>query len=71
MNNAKLERSARLQRVFRLLKNADRPLSTMEIIRGANVAALTATISELRRNGISIKCESYNKIFYYQLEGSE
>lgn len=68
MNNAKLERSDRLQRVYALLRSSERPISTMEIIQGANVCAVNSTISELRRNNIGIKCECLNKVFYYSLD---
>ena len=57
MHAAKLEKSARLARVYRLLSDG-REHSTLDIMRGADVCAVSACISELRdeRNGADIRC---------------
>ena len=71
MNNARLETSERLQRVYLLLKGATRPLTTLEIIQGANVVAVSAAISELRQCDIAIDCECIKKgksaVYIYSL----
>lgn len=67
MQAAKLERSERLQRVARLLRETRRPLSTMEIIQGANVCAVSAIISELRENGMKIDCRRQGDVWHYRM----
>ena len=57
MHHAKLKKSARLQRVAKLLKAHKRPLSTMDIIEKAKVCAVNSIISELRENGMKIDCQ--------------
>lgn len=67
MHNAKLEKSARLQRVLGLLRNG--PKTTMEIQRRANVCAVGTIISEIRANSIPVKCECIRKgVYQYSLE---
>lgn len=67
MQAAKLERSDRLQRVAKLLRKTRRPLSTMEIIQGANVCAVSAIISELRENGMKIDCRRQGAVWHYRM----
>lgn len=67
MQAAKLERSDRLQRVAKLLRKTRRPLSTMEIIQGANVCAVSAIISELRENGMKIDCQRQGDVWQYRM----
>ena len=57
MHAAKLSRSPRLSRVYRLLSDG-REHSTREIGDGAEVCAVSACISELRdpANGADIRC---------------
>ena len=55
MHAAKLSRSPRLTRVYRLLSDG-REHSTLDIMRGADVCAVSACISELRANGAVIAC---------------
>ncbi|MCX8016637.1 MAG: hypothetical protein N2690_01850 [Rhodocyclaceae bacterium] len=55
MRAARLERSARLQRVAELLADG-RWYSTLDIIVGAGVCAVNSCIAELRQNGIPIEC---------------
>ena len=57
MNNAKLGSSVRLQVVLKFLKERGTTGATgREIIRHCDITALTATISELRKNNILIDC---------------
>jgi len=73
MNSAKLDKSPRLQRVHKLLSNGGE-FSTMAIVQAANVCAVNSIISELRDNGIGIKCRAQydkrlqNTIYYYSLD---
>lgn len=67
MNAAKLDRSARLQRVHALLKSG-REFSTMEIVNGAQVMAVSAAISELRAQGKVIRCQRRADVWYYRME---
>ena len=55
MKYALLDRSSRLRRVIDFLDDG-RPHSTMEIIQGADVCAVSAIISELRANHIPVEC---------------
>jgi len=55
MHAAKLETSPRLSRVYRLLSDGAEH-STLDIVRGARVCAVSACISELRANGAEIAC---------------
>ena len=55
MHSAKLENSDRLQRVYECLLTG--PKTTMEIIQEAQVCAVNSIVSELRDNGIDIRCE--------------
>jgi hypothetical protein len=57
LHAASLE-SPRLKRVLQCLKDAGRAgLTTMEIIRQADVCAVNSIAAELRANGIDILCE--------------
>ncbi|MFQ5445178.1 MAG: hypothetical protein ACE5EK_11265 [Nitrospinales bacterium] len=52
---AKIESSERLRRLKRFIE--DHPGSTSaEIIAGARVVALSAAVSELRKNGVTVDC---------------
>lgn len=72
MKFAKLETSARLQRVLALLSDAQ-PHSTRDIMLNAHVCAVNSCIAELRENGIDISCsqrfnpDTKQRIFIYQL----
>ena len=66
MNHAKLTKSERLQRAFKLLSDK-RPHSTREIIRKAHVCAVNSIASELRRNKKKINCKRIGNIYYYSL----
>ena len=67
MNAARLEKSARLQRVLSLLSSG-REYSTMEIVQGAQVMAVSAAVSELRAQGKTIHCERRGSVWYYRME---
>lgn len=75
MHAAKLSASPRLKRLGRVLAAATRPLSTMDLIRQAGIAAVSASVAELRApiNGWVITCKSRQtregRIFEYQATG--
>lgn len=66
MRHAKLDKSPRLQRLAAVLRSHRKPLSTMELITKSNVAAISAAISELRENGMDIKCWRSGDVWWYQ-----
>ena len=71
MNAARLNRSARLQRVHGLLADG-REYSTRDIDRDADVCAVSACIAELRANGAAIDCRQIHalpgeRIFLYRM----
>lgn len=67
MRAARIERSARLQRVAELLSDG-RWYSTLDIIVGAGVCAVNSCIAELRVNGLAIECRRVGKErFEYRL----
>lgn len=65
MNAARLDKSDRLRRLAKVLKTG-KEYSTLEIIQLANVAAVSAAISELRQNGMDIRCRRSDRIYYYR-----
>ena len=65
MHAASLKNSDRLQRVASLLKSG-RPYTTMEIIRKAQVCAVSAIVSELRSNGMDIVCNRLGNVWMYR-----
>lgn len=75
MKAARLQASKRLQRLARVLAAATSPLSTMDLIRQAGIAAVSASVAELRApiNGWVITCKSRQtregRIFEYQATG--
>ena len=60
MHAARIERSARLQRVLAVLE-AGGWHSTMDIVREAGVCAVNSAIAELRANGLAIECRQSNE----------
>lgn len=56
MNHARLASSPRLQRLLKVLREADGELSTWEIVNRAQVLAVNAAVAELRANGCEISC---------------
>ena len=65
MHAARLSKSDRLQRVHDLLADG-REYSTMEIGTQANVCAVNSIISELRHNGVDIRCRQEERVWYYK-----
>lgn len=70
MHAAKLGNSPRLQRTLALLQD-QRPHTTLDIIRGANVCAVNSCVDELRENGFTIDCKRSGDIWYYRLLNKE
>ena len=66
MNHAKLERSARLQRVLNVLRGGGW-YSTREIIERAQVCAVNSCVSELKRNGYPYECRREGDVWRYRL----
>ncbi len=64
MNSARIDKSP-LQRVLGVLHGGNW-LSTMDIINQANVAAVSAAISELRDNGYNIECRRDGNVWRYR-----
>lgn len=73
MHFAKLEHSDRLKRVLDILKeNFGEPKTTRDIIKKAGVCAVNSAISELRANGIEIRCRCIKRgIFEYTLNRND
>ena len=74
MNAARLDRSARLQRVCALLADG-REYSTLEIVQRARVCAVNSIVAELRDNGLSIDCRQVHppeggRLWLYRLSGA-
>ncbi|MGR3436845.1 MAG: helix-turn-helix domain-containing protein [Shimia sp.] len=71
MHHARIASSPRLQRLLKALRQAEGELSTLELIKRAQVVAVSAAISELRANGCEISCrcaaEEGGRRYYYQL----
>jgi biotin operon repressor len=70
MHAARLEKSARLQRVAALLSDG-REYSTLDIVIGASVCAVNSCIAELRENGFRIACRRVGDVWYYRMEGND
>lgn len=66
MHAAKLSHSDRLKRVAKLLKSG-RSYTTLEIIRKAKIAAVSAAVSELRSQGFEIDCQRKGDIWFYRM----
>lgn len=67
MNYANIEKSDRLKRVADVLaQNGE--LSTLDIIKKANVCAVNSIVSELRQNGYDITCQRRGEKWFYKLE---
>ena len=65
MNSAQLAKSKRLQRVLSVLSDRE-PHTTMELIIRANVCAVNSIVSELRDNGLDIRCQRQGDRWSYQ-----
>lgn len=68
MHYAKLETSSRLKRALKVLQSRKKPFSTLELMQKAHIMAVNSTISELRQNGIAVKCKREGKLYFYSLE---
>lgn len=68
MRAAKIENSKRLQRVYSALKSRKNGMTTMQIIERAGVCAVNSIISELRCNGVAIKCRREGNAWRYTLD---
>lgn len=66
MHAARIGSSARLKRVLRLLSMGGWH-STRDIVRNADVMAVSACISELRANGIAVAARLVRGYWYYRL----
>ena len=66
MNDAKVDRSARLRRVLAVLEDG-RGHSTLEIATAARVCAVNSCIAELRANGYEIGCRREGDVWRYRL----
>ena len=64
MKAAKMN-SPRLIRTLSLLDRGGE-YSTLDIVMGANVMAVSAVISELRQNGVEIECNRRGNAWYYK-----
>ena len=66
-------RSERLKRIYNLLKDG-REYTSRQIVKLANVIALSASIDEMRKNGFCISChyvrttDTGARVYVYQLK---
>ena len=67
MHSARIEHSPRLQRVSAVLGDG-LAHSTRDIMLNANVCAVNSCVSELRDNGVGVRCWVKDKVFWYQKE---
>ena len=69
MHAAKIQKSDRLQRVYKLLNrpSMNKWYSTMEIIKYAKVCAVNSIVAELRANGKDIQCKRTGNVWRYRL----
>jgi len=65
MNHAPFD-SPRLQRCYAALREYGE-LSTLDLIRIANVCAVNSCVAELRANGISVNCRRAEGKWLYKL----
>ena len=71
-HHATLHKSERLKRIYNLLKDG-REYTSREIIKQANIVTLSASIDELRKNGLVIICRydrttpSGAKVYKYRM----
>jgi hypothetical protein len=66
MNSASLDRSARLKRVSKFLSDK-KEHSTYEIVQKTKVCAVNSIVSELRDNGLDIRCQRRGDRWYYRM----
>lgn len=69
MKAAKLEKSARLQRIHQLFERCrGKWLSTWEVQAEGRTCATSTCVSELRRNGINIESKREGGIWLYRMQ---
>ena len=68
MHFARVDKSPRLQRVLRVLKDGDSH-TTLDLIQEASVCAVNSIICELRMNGHDITCQRKGDVWNYKLKG--
>jgi hypothetical protein len=66
MHKARLAKSARLQRVLKLLVDGQEH-STMEIIQACQVCAVNSIMAEIRANGIPVTVRRHGGKWLYRL----
>lgn len=66
MHAARIDHSPRLKRTVAFLADG-REYSTLEIIAGAGVCAVSAVVAELRANGLDITCRRDRGLWFYRL----
>lgn len=66
MHYARVENSERLQRIVALLSDGEWH-TTLDIIINAGVCAVSAAISEIRRNGYTVECRPMGRGRYEYL----
>lgn len=67
MHFARLDRSPRLQRVLKILKDGNKH-TTLDLIQEASVCAVNSIVSELRMNGHDITCKRKGDVWEYRLK---
>ena len=66
MNAAPLT-SPRIARTLEVLRTADRPLSTLDIISQARVCAVNSIVAKIRHHGIPVTCKREGDVWFYRL----
>ena len=67
MNAAKLDKSDRLQRVFKLLRKGGE-FTTLDVVMKARVCAVNSVMAELRQNGYNVSCQRRGDKWFYRLK---
>ena len=66
MHYARIEHSPRLQRLLSVLRQGGW-YSTRDLVKEAEVMAISSAVDELRENGFDIQCERRKQYWYYRL----
>lgn len=66
MHYARLEHSPRLQRLLSVLRQGGW-YSTRDLVKKAEVVAISSAVDELRANGFEVQCERRGRYWYYRL----
>jgi len=67
MRHARIEKSPRLQRVRDYLAKDGLWHTTRDIMYSAHICAVSAAVSELRANGLTIETRSSDRVWYYRM----